>query len=58
MPLKEVNPRSPDKVQFESESHETIRARHNGISYFNLIVVDITQIILAWVNFKVKFVRR
>jgi hypothetical protein len=34
---------------------EVIRS---GNSKFNLIVVDITQIILSCVNFKVEFVRR
>jgi hypothetical protein len=56
--MKEANPRSLDMIQFESDSHEAIRTRHNDISYFNLIVADITKIMLSWVNFEVKFIRR
>jgi ribonuclease HI len=57
--MKEANHKSLDRIQFESDSHvftEAIQIRHNGISEFNLIVVEI--IILSCVSFEVKFVRR
>jgi hypothetical protein len=57
--MKEANHRGDlDRVQFESDSTEVIRTRHNGISEVSLIVADIIQIMSSCVNFEVKFVRR